>query len=116
MDTNTRKRNPHRFAGLRYSDKEKARAVELAEKGHTVPEIAKKLRSPSQKTIREWLISNGVTPPSGRKRVYDRKKILADLRARKPNGKKRYTRAQLQAKYHCSAKFLWQLDRGIIKP
>jgi transposase-like protein len=109
-------KNPQRLAGFRYSEADKRKAVDLARKGMTVPEIAKRLSGPSQKTIRDWLISNGVEPPSGRKRYHDRKKILADLRSRKENGKKRYTRAQLQQKHGCSAKFLWQLEKGVITP
>jgi hypothetical protein len=109
-------KNPNPFAGIRYSEEIKAHAVDLANKGNTVPEIADELAGPSQKTIRDWLTSNGVEPPSGRVRVHDRKKILADLKARKKDGKRRHTRKQLQEKYGCSAKFLWQLEKGMLKP
>lgn len=123
-----RNRNRPRNSGVRYSNEIRERAISMAQT-HTVPEIYAQLDGPSQKTIREWLAAEKVSPNAGRQRRYDRKEILKDLRAKvdnpdKSKGKKgkrkakvpTYTRTQLCEKYGCSSKFLSQLASGEIKP
>lgn len=108
-------------SGIRHDARTKAKAIELALKDKTVPEIHAKLKrpdgsGPAQKTIRAWLAAEGIEPPSGRRRSYDRKKILKDLRAKNSDGSSKYTRAQLQTKYGCTAKYLSTLATGKIAP
>ena len=111
----TRKK-PEKTSGIRYDKATRKRAETLARSGKTVPEIAAKLDGPSQKCIREWLEAADIVPTSGRKRHFNREKILADLQATNGKGEPKFTRGQLCAKHGCSPKYLSNLANGKIAP
>lgn len=105
-------------SGVRYDADTRKRVRTLARRGKSVPEIRATLAessdtAPTQKTIREWLGADGIEVPAARQRQHNRDKILRDLKATKRDGATpKFTRAQIQEKYGCSAKFLSQLASG----
>ena len=102
-------RRKPKTSGVRYDNETRKLARKLARRGKTVPEIARELAGPSQKTIRTWLTDKGIEPNPGRQRTYNRKKILQDL-------KRGMSRTKVCKKHGCSAKFVSELARGKIDP
>ena len=99
-------------SGARYTDIVKQKALRMAKRDVSVPEIARKL-GPSEKTIRTWLRDAGISAP-GRARRYDRKQILKELLAKDRKGNPKHTRADICSRHGCSRKFLSELATGKI--
>jgi len=109
----------------RYPEKVKQEAIRLRLESRTkwtIPALSKRL-GVSQRTLSYWFQQAEEEEPkyagrltNGNRRRFNRKKILRDLKARKANGRPKYTRREIAEKYNCSPKFLSNLATGKIEP
>ncbi len=96
--------------GRRYKETVKEKAVERYKGGTPLTEICRLKSMPNNtKVVRRWLVLRGVEIRSEKVLIYPRKKILKQLKAKRP-------RSEIIAEYGCSTKFLSNLANGKISP